>query len=64
MTNPWRYQEGIQKAGEYAHLVLCCNCGESIYIYITKGVRIRDITASITCENCGVCQTGKFNHTS
>ena len=61
MGERWRHQEGSYKEGEYAHVLLCCNCDEEIYIYITKGVRIRDIAGSITCENCGVCQTGEFN---
>jgi RNase P subunit RPR2 len=54
----WRYQGYTFsiKTTEYAHRTWCDNCGEVIYIYIKKGIKIKDVMPEVPCSDCGVLQ--------
>lgn len=59
--NKWRSQDaGDKKENEYAHRTTCRNCGERIYIWITKGHLIKDILSSVKCPKCEVFQLGSY----
>ena len=58
-TKNWRYQEYTfnMKSTEYAERTWCHNCGDDIYIYIKKGILIKDVIPEVKCQNCGVLQS-------
>lgn len=51
----WRYQtfDSQIKNSEYGEYFICSNCGEKVYVYIKRGVKIKDIKKAVKCENCG-----------